>query len=211
MPRTDQPSQDLELAELRNLGPKSAAMLASVGITTLAELRKRGAVAAYVAVKRERSGASLNLLYALVGMLEDCDWKTVQRERKLELMLAVEDCERANPAGIVKPAKKTDELSQLRNIGRAMRADFDLLDIGSVEQLARCDADELYARIQTLTHTRHDPCVWDTYAAAIHQARTGEALPWWGFTQIRKHRQAQGTFVKPARTTMRKIVRQSDR
>jgi len=211
MPQPDQPSQDLELAELRNLGPKSAAMLAVVGIVTVAALRKCGAVTAYVAVKREQSGASLNLLYALVGMLEDCDWKTVQRERKLELMLAVEDYERAHPAGSVRPAKKTDELSQLRNIGRAMRADFDLLGIGSVEQLARCDADELYARIQTLTHARHDPCVWDTYAAAIHQARSGEALPWWEFTKQRKQRQAQGTFVKPARTTMHKIVRRSDR
>ena len=81
-----------------------------------------------------------------------------------------------------------DELRQLRNIGKAMRRDFELLGMHTVRQLAHCDADTLYARIQTLTGSRQDPCVWDTYAAAIHQARTGEALPWWAFTRIRKQR-----------------------
>ena len=81
------------MAGLRNLGPKSTNMLASVGITTLAQLRDLGAVATFVAVKRCHQGASLNLLYALVGMLEDCDWRQVQRERKLELLMAVEDYE----------------------------------------------------------------------------------------------------------------------
>jgi DNA transformation protein and related proteins len=81
----------IKIAQLPNLGPKSAAMLASVGITTLVQLREFGAVAAYVAVKRGHSSASLNLLYALVAALESSDWKTIQRERKLELMLAVED------------------------------------------------------------------------------------------------------------------------
>jgi len=81
-----------------------------------------------------------------------------------------------------------DELSRLRNIGKAMRRDFELLGIQSVKQLAKCDADKLYAKIQTLTGTRHDPCVWDTYAAAIHQAKTGEALAWWEFTKVRKQR-----------------------
>jgi len=77
-------------------------------------------------------------------------------------------------------------LQDLRNVGKAMLKDFALLDINSVEQLSCCDADDLYARIQTLTNSRHDPCVWDTYAAAIHQAKTGEALPWWEFTHLRK-------------------------
>lgn len=89
-----------------------------------------------------------------------------------------------------------DELSQLRNIGKAMRADFELLGIRSVKQLARCDADKLYERIQSLTHSRHDPCVWDTYAAAIHQAKTGEALAWWEFTKVRKNRAL--TLLSPA-------------
>ncbi|MDP8998420.1 MAG: helix-hairpin-helix domain-containing protein [Pseudomonadota bacterium] len=86
------------------------------------------------------------------------------------------------------------QLSDLRNIGKAMLKDFDLLGITSVAQLAGQDADDLYTRISILTGARHDPCVHDTYAAAIHQAKTGEALNWWAFTPIRKERQKAGTF-----------------
>ena len=92
------------------------------------------------------------------------------------------------------PRASVMQLSDLRNIGKAMLKDFDLLGITSVAQLAGQDADELYTRIAVLTGARHDPCVHDTYAAAIHQAKTGEALNWWAFTPIRKERQKAGTF-----------------
>jgi hypothetical protein len=36
------------------------------------------------------------------------------------------------------------------------------------------------------TDYQPDPCVLDTFAAAIHQARTGETLPWWHFSRARK-------------------------
>ena len=88
------------------------------------------------------------------------------------------------------------QLSDLRNIGKAMLRDFDLLGITNVAQLAGQDADELYTRIAVLTGARHDPCVHDTYAAAIHQAKTGEALNWWAFTPLRKERQRLGSFPK---------------
>ncbi len=85
------------LAQLLNLGPKSAQMLINAGITTPAALRRRGAVAAYVAVKRKNKSASLNLLYALVGALEGMDWKQVQREQKLSLLIQLEDYEHSHP------------------------------------------------------------------------------------------------------------------
>jgi predicted flap endonuclease-1-like 5' DNA nuclease len=168
------------VSDLRNLGPKSQAVLAKVGVRTLAQLAAIGAVPAYVMAKRANAKASLNLLYGLVGAIENCDWRRVRWERKLQLLNAVDDYERAHPDGL--------QLRELRNIGKKMIKDFDLLGIKSVQQLASRDADQLYARIQKLTNTRHDPCVWDTYAAAIHQAKTGEALPWWEFTKVRKRR-----------------------
>jgi predicted flap endonuclease-1-like 5' DNA nuclease len=183
---------------LRNLGPRSAAMLAAAGIATLAQLRRLGAVAAFVRVRRRDAGASLNLLYALVGALEGVDWRTVQCERRLALLVAVEDYERAHPA----PRAKEDELLALRNVGPAMRRDLELLGIRSRKQLARTSADALYARLQRITGRHPDPCVWDTFAAAIHQSRTGEALPWWHFTRERKAREAAGRFGPArARTT----------
>lgn len=190
------------LAAALNLGPRSAAALAGARITSIAQLRRAGAVATYVRLKRSARGMSLNMLYALVGALEGLDWKQIKRERKLELLMQVEDYERLHPGRV---DKKHDELLALRNIGLAMRRDFDLLGIRTAAQLARCNADTLFARIQRKTHTRHDPCVWDTYAAAIHQARTSEALPWWHFTRERKRREAEGSFMRcPTRPSSRK-------
>ncbi len=87
-------------------------------------------------------------------------------------------------------------LLQLRNVGPATLADFELLEIRTIEQLAASTPDGLYSELQRKTARRHDPCVWDTFAAAVHEARTGEALNWWKFTRERKERQAQGTFPR---------------
>jgi len=81
-------------------------MLASVGITTLAQLRKRGAIATYVAVKRQHRNASLNLLYALVGMLENRHWRDIMKERKLALLLAMEDYEEGGTAELCSSPRK---------------------------------------------------------------------------------------------------------
>ncbi|MCW5632829.1 MAG: mitomycin resistance protein [Rubrivivax sp.] len=91
-----------------------------------------------------------------------------------------------------------DALSGLRNIGPAMRADLALLGVDTLEQLAACEPDALYAALQARTGRRQDPCVWDVFAAVIHQARTGEALDWWAFTPVRKRLQAAGRFPPSA-------------
>jgi hypothetical protein len=88
-----------------------------------------------------------------------------------------------------------DDVICLRNIGRAMQADFQMLGIRTVGELATREADALYLELMAKTGTRHDPCVHDTFAAAIHQAKTGEALAWWAFTPARKARQKAGNFV----------------
>jgi len=87
------------------------------------------------------------------------------------------------------------ELTSLRNIGPAMARDLAMLGVDSIQELANKDADLLYLELGSIAGTRPDPCVHDTFAAAIHQARTGEALPWCEFTPGRKERQRQGTFV----------------
>jgi nucleotidyltransferase/DNA polymerase involved in DNA repair len=81
---------------------------------------------------------------------------------------------------------KPKRLRDLRNIGKAMLADFELLGVVSVDQLAGCDPNELYDRLQVVTGHRHDPCVLDTFMAAVHEARTGARLNWWAFTPARK-------------------------
>ncbi len=78
------------LGELQNLGPKSQAMLAAAGITTLEQLHKVGSVRAYVLVKATGANASLNLLWALEGALTGLPWQVVAREQRLSLLLALE-------------------------------------------------------------------------------------------------------------------------
>ncbi len=88
-------------------------------------------------------------------------------------------------------------LSKLRNVGPATLADFAVLEIKSVEALSACDPDILFAELQKRTGQRQDPCVWDVFAATIHQAVTGEAKNWWYFTTLRKARMASGAWQRP--------------
>lgn len=88
----------------------------------------------------------------------------------------------------------TSELLKLMNVGTATCKDLELLGISSIAALANASADELYIRLQDITGGSHDPCVWDIFAAAINEARTGKKQPWWQWTKIRKKRQAAGTF-----------------
>ena len=86
------------------------------------------------------------------------------------------------------------QLSDLRNVGKATLADFAVLGIETIAQLRECEPDVLFLELQRRTGQHQDPCVWDVFAATIHQARSGEAKNWWAFTAIRKARQAGGRF-----------------
>lgn len=82
------------IAKLRNLGPKSEAMLRKAGIESVAELRGLGAVKAYRKVKQSAANPSLNLLWALEGALTNRPWQEVAKMRRLDLLLELEqaDC-----------------------------------------------------------------------------------------------------------------------
>lgn len=76
----------MPVARLRNLGPKSAWMLAEAGIRTIAELRLLGAAKAY---RRVQDKASLNLLWAIAAGLADRDWRDLDAEEKASLLAQV--------------------------------------------------------------------------------------------------------------------------
>ncbi|ABS78524.1 Mitomycin resistance protein mcrB [Coxiella burnetii] len=88
-----------------------------------------------------------------------------------------------------------NDLFQLKNVGQATYEDLKKLDIHSITALAKADPDELYTRLQRITQRKQNPCVWDVFAAIIHEARTGVKQPWWQWTKVRKKRQENGTFV----------------
>jgi DNA transformation protein and related proteins len=81
---------DEPIAGLNGLGPKSAEMLASAGITSVDQLRALGAVAAYAKARASNPAASLNLLWALEAALTGQPWQKVAREARTSLLLALE-------------------------------------------------------------------------------------------------------------------------
>ena len=87
------------ISELKSLGPKSQAMLAAAGITTVAHLRKIGSVAAYAQTKRVMPGASLNLLWALESALSGEPWQDVARNHRTSLLLALEEYQKGSKTG----------------------------------------------------------------------------------------------------------------
>lgn len=78
------------------------------------------------------------------------------------------------------------ELYSLKNVGKATFEDLQKLGIDSIDELSKAVPDNLYQRIQQITGTAHDPCVWDVFAAIIHEAKTGEKTNWWEWSKMRK-------------------------
>ena len=84
--------------------------------------------------------------------------------------------------------KNPSQLSDLMNVGKATLQDLHLLNIQNIEQLALADPDDLYTKLEAITEKHHDPCVWDVFAAIIHEASTGEKTRWWKWTSVRKQK-----------------------
>jgi hypothetical protein len=84
------------------------------------------------------------------------------------------------------------QLGDLISVGPAMLRDFEQLGIRSVAQLAKQNPQRMYGRLSRLTGHRQDPCVLDTFCAAVAQARNpqlpAEKCQWWWWSRKRKAR-----------------------
>lgn len=87
-------------------------------------------------------------------------------------------------------ATATRELDDLISIGPAMLRDFEMLGIRSIAQLAKQEPRKMYERLNQKTGQRQDPCVLDTFCAAVAQARNprlpAEQCQWWYWSKKRK-------------------------
>jgi len=79
-----------ELLQLKNLGMASVNILHAVGINTYADLRRIGAVEAYLRIKARDINVSKVMLYALQGALLNVHWNDLDPEMKLQLVAAAE-------------------------------------------------------------------------------------------------------------------------
>ncbi len=80
-------------ADLLNLGPKSAKMLQDAGIQSVEELRKLGAVEAYLVIKQHEIPVSLNMLYAMHGALINTHWNKLDKAIREALIMEVDAIE----------------------------------------------------------------------------------------------------------------------
>lgn len=79
-------------------------------------------------------------------------------------------------------------LEQLPNIGPAVAASLRRIGIHEPGQLRGADAFVLYQRLCAATGQRQDPCVLDTFMAAVDFMNGAAAAPWWAYTPQRRLR-----------------------
>ena len=86
--------------------------------------------------------------------------------------------------------KQGRQLKDLISVGPAMLRDFEMLGIRSLPQLAKQEPRKMYERLARQTGQRQDPCVLDTFCAAVAQARNprlpAEQCQWWWWSRRRK-------------------------
>ena len=88
----------------------------------------------------------------------------------------------------IKPRTTIADLQDIPNIGPAIAADFRQLAIDRPAQLIGRDPYQLYDELCQVTGARHDPCVLDTFIAAVRYMEGGPKRPWWYFTAERKQK-----------------------
>ena len=82
-------------------------------------------------------------------------------------------------------------LEELPNVGPAIAADFVRLGIRTPRELVGRDPYALYDELNRITGKRHDPCLLDTFIAAVRFMDGAPARPWWKYTAERKRTLAQ--------------------
>jgi hypothetical protein len=82
------------------------------------------------------------------------------------------------------------DLTSVPNIGPAVARKLNRLGVTGPADLEGQDGEELFERLCALDGRRHDPCLLDTFVAAVAYADHGDDRPWWEFSRERKAREA---------------------
>jgi hypothetical protein len=82
-----------------------------------------------------------------------------------------------------------DPLTSMPNVGPAIARKLGRLGVTTPDDLRGQDAETLFERLCTLEGRRHDPCLLDTFTAAVAYADGGPPRPWWEFSRERKARE----------------------
>ena len=85
-------------------------------------------------------------------------------------------------------ADECELLEQLPNIGPSIAADLRRIGVRCPAELAGRDPFALYQALCHAAGRRQDPCVLDTFIAAVDFMRGAAPQPWWSYTAGRKVR-----------------------
>ena len=88
-----------------------------------------------------------------------------------------------------RPTVSRESLSRLEdipNIGPSIAADLRQLGITTPAQLPGRDPYAMYDDLCRITGQRHDPCLLDTFIAAVRYMEGSPKKPWWKYTAERK-------------------------
>ncbi len=85
-----------------------------------------------------------------------------------------------------KQASEVIKFTDIPNIGPVIERDFIFLKLKSPKDLQNKDAFTLYTKLSKGSGVRHDPCVLDTFIAAIDFMNGAPARPWYYYTKERK-------------------------
>jgi hypothetical protein len=94
-------------------------------------------------------------------------------------------------------------LKDIPNVGPSIAADLRRLGIDAPADLPGRDPYAMYDDLCRITGQRHDPCVLDTFIAAVRFMEGGPKRPWWAFTAERKRKLASRTTWNVERLTVR--------
>ena len=88
-----------------------------------------------------------------------------------------------------KPARGMREIAHLEdipNVGPSIASDLRQLGITTPSELPGRDPYAMYDDLCRITDQHHDPCVLDTFIAAVRYMEGSPKKPWWKYTAERK-------------------------
>ena len=85
-----------------------------------------------------------------------------------------------------KDRTETSRLEDLPNVGPSIAGNLRRLGIASPRDLLGRDPYGMYDDLCRLTGERHDPCLLDTFIAAVRYMAGEPKKPWWKYTAERK-------------------------
>ncbi len=87
--------------------------------------------------------------------------------------------------------REITSLEDIPNIGPSIAADLRQLGINAPDELRGRDPYAMYDDLCRLTGHHHDPCLLDTFIAAVRFMEGAPKNPWWKYTAERKRLMAR--------------------